>query len=230
VLALFDERYEKLIADHPDAKKEMDLVRACIVQIGQLVQNSNQGELQWRRVKATSGQSGSREAHPLHVPGWMGAVYRLISHVCGDILVQGNEGQASTELQGIGTASRTKQAPKERVRNSVDECCTKKQKWPPPTYQNSRSVATNNFFALLKDLLMGNADPSSEGNSTETPETNDSLEKVGHPRHINSGGQLSLQRELKIFVTGEIFRKPCDRNPDHNQKYGELQRHLKIHS
>jgi hypothetical protein len=26
VLALFDERYEKLIADHPDGKKEMDLV------------------------------------------------------------------------------------------------------------------------------------------------------------------------------------------------------------
>jgi hypothetical protein len=27
VLAPFEERYEKLIADHPDAKKEMDLVK-----------------------------------------------------------------------------------------------------------------------------------------------------------------------------------------------------------
>jgi hypothetical protein len=37
---LFHERYEKLIADHPDAKKEMDQVRASIVQAGQLVQKS----------------------------------------------------------------------------------------------------------------------------------------------------------------------------------------------
>jgi hypothetical protein len=40
VLASFDKRYEKLIADHPDAKKEMDLVRVSIVRTGQLVQNS----------------------------------------------------------------------------------------------------------------------------------------------------------------------------------------------
>jgi hypothetical protein len=40
VLFSVDERYEKLIADHPDAKKEMYLVGASILQIGQLVQNS----------------------------------------------------------------------------------------------------------------------------------------------------------------------------------------------
>jgi hypothetical protein len=40
VLASFDEGYEKLIADHLDAKKDVDLVRASILQRGQLVQNS----------------------------------------------------------------------------------------------------------------------------------------------------------------------------------------------
>jgi hypothetical protein len=40
ILASFNERYEKLIANHPDTKKEMDPVQAPIVQIGQLVQNS----------------------------------------------------------------------------------------------------------------------------------------------------------------------------------------------
>jgi hypothetical protein len=39
VLPSFDERYEKLIENHPDAKKEMDLARACVVQVVQLVQN-----------------------------------------------------------------------------------------------------------------------------------------------------------------------------------------------
>jgi hypothetical protein len=40
VLTSFHERYEKLRVDHPDAKKEMDLVRASVVQREQLVQNS----------------------------------------------------------------------------------------------------------------------------------------------------------------------------------------------
>jgi hypothetical protein len=35
-----DERYEKLIADHPHAKKEIDLVQVSIVTTGQLAQNS----------------------------------------------------------------------------------------------------------------------------------------------------------------------------------------------
>jgi hypothetical protein len=33
MLASLDKTYERLIADHPDAKKEMDLVRASVVQI-----------------------------------------------------------------------------------------------------------------------------------------------------------------------------------------------------
>jgi hypothetical protein len=39
MLALFDERDEKLIVDHPDAKKERDLMQASIVQMGQIFQN-----------------------------------------------------------------------------------------------------------------------------------------------------------------------------------------------
>lgn len=40
VLASVDEGCENLIADRPVGKKEMDLLRASIVQLGQLVQNS----------------------------------------------------------------------------------------------------------------------------------------------------------------------------------------------
>jgi hypothetical protein len=53
MLSSFHERYEKLIVDHPDAKKEMDLVRASTVKIGQLVQNSpkvNGNGAKWKRL------------------------------------------------------------------------------------------------------------------------------------------------------------------------------------
>jgi hypothetical protein len=36
-------------------------------------------------VETISGQSWSRQAHPLLVPGWTGDIYRLISHVRSNI-------------------------------------------------------------------------------------------------------------------------------------------------
>jgi hypothetical protein len=111
MLALFDERFEKLIMNNPDAKKEMDLVQASIVQIGQLVQNSpkvNGNGAKWKQL--------ADRAHPMQVSRWTVTVYQLISHICCNI--QGNEGQPSTKQQGIRTGrcftSRTKQTLKER--------------------------------------------------------------------------------------------------------------------
>jgi hypothetical protein len=66
----------------------------------------------------------------------------------------------------------------ERETNSGYERCIKKQKRPPPTYQNPRSAATNNFFAPLRDLPVENAETSSEGNSTKTPGANESTPPV----------------------------------------------------
>jgi hypothetical protein len=68
-----------------------------------------------------------------------------------------------------------------RDRNSEDKCFTEKQETPPPTYQHPWPEATNNFFAPLRDLHMENAEPGRKGNSTKTPETNETLVKVGHP-------------------------------------------------
>jgi hypothetical protein len=42
VLASFRERYEKVKADHSNAMKEMDLLRASVVQMGHLVRYSSQ--------------------------------------------------------------------------------------------------------------------------------------------------------------------------------------------
>jgi hypothetical protein len=92
---------------------------------------------------------------------------------------------------------------------SEDVCCTKKKKRPPPAHPNARPVATNNFFAPLRDLPMENADTGSEGNSTERPGTNGSPGKGRtSPVVLTSEANLiSLQRELKSVVSGEfLFR------------------------
>jgi hypothetical protein len=53
VIASSDKRYEKLIAGSPDAKNEMDLMRAFVVKIGQFVQNShkmNENGAKWKQL------------------------------------------------------------------------------------------------------------------------------------------------------------------------------------
>jgi hypothetical protein len=64
-------------------------------------------------------------------------------------------------------------------RNFEDECCTKNNNRPPPTYQNPRPVATNNFFVPLRDLPMENKEMGNKGNSTKTLGTNEKA-KVHH--------------------------------------------------
>jgi hypothetical protein len=53
VLTSFGERWEKLIADHPDAKEEMDLLRVSVVWIEKLLQNSpkvNGNGAKWKQL------------------------------------------------------------------------------------------------------------------------------------------------------------------------------------
>jgi hypothetical protein len=75
VLALFDERDEKSIADHPDAKKQQDLVQAFIVQVGQLVQNSPKGNGNGAMCKQLADSSSSSSS-------WMDKPYLLAYFTC----------------------------------------------------------------------------------------------------------------------------------------------------
>jgi hypothetical protein len=48
-------RYEKLTADHPNAKKKKNLLRASIVQIWQVVQNLanvNENGAKWKQLES----------------------------------------------------------------------------------------------------------------------------------------------------------------------------------
>jgi hypothetical protein len=68
-------------------------------------------------------------------------------------------------------------------------------------------VATNNFFAPLRDFSMKNAKTGKEGNSIKTPGTNESLGK-GRPSPIiltSEANLNSLQREIKRVVSREMY-------------------------
>jgi hypothetical protein len=73
---------------------------------------------------------------------------------------------------------------------------------------------------------MANAETGSEGNSTNTPETNESPGKGRPPSMVLTSETdiISLQKELKSVVSGEFFRNKTD----HDYKYGGLQRRTKI--
>jgi hypothetical protein len=92
--------------------------------------------------------------------------------------------QPSSKETGEEDAAQAEQN-KRRKRDKISEheYCTRKQKRPPPTYKNPRSVATNDFFAPLRDLPMENAERGSERNSTKTPGINVS---TGKGRHLPS--------------------------------------------
>jgi hypothetical protein len=96
---------------------------------------------------------------------------------------------------------------KERLKNFEDECCTKKQKRPHPTYQNPWLVAMNNSFEPLRDLHMANVEPGSEGNSNEIPGTNESTGKGRPPPTVltSEANLMSIQRQLKGVVSSEFF-------------------------
>jgi hypothetical protein len=71
-------------------------------------------------------------------------------------------------------------------------------------------VATNNFFAALRDLPMANVDTCGEGNSTKTPGTNESTGEGLPPPSVllltSEVNLISLQRELRNAVSVESFR------------------------
>jgi hypothetical protein len=83
MLVSFIQRYEKLIADHPDAETKMDLMRAFVVQIGQLVQNSSRmngivpgGNNKRTELKPKGIPSASFWMDRRYIPAYFTATYK----------------------------------------------------------------------------------------------------------------------------------------------------------
>jgi hypothetical protein len=168
-LTSFDERYGKVIADCLDVKKEVDLVQASIVQIGQLVQNLpkvNGNGAKWKQL--VDRAEADRHTFCKFLNGQM--LYTSLFHTYAGAY---REMRDSLGLGQEDASQAEQNKHQKKDRNSEAECCTRKQKRPPPTYQNPWLMATNNFFAPLRDLPVLDSETSSEGNSTRTPETND---------------------------------------------------------
>jgi hypothetical protein len=169
VLASFDEGYEKLIGDHQDTKKEMDLVRGSTVQIGQLVQNSlkvNGNGVEWKQV----ADRADADRHTLckFLDGQ--ALFTGCFHIYAATYKEMKDSlQPSSMKSGQEDAS---QADKGRKRDRTLKMSAARTE-EAISNLNLRAVTTNNFFAPLRDLPMENGETSSDGNSTKTPETTD---------------------------------------------------------
>jgi hypothetical protein len=71
---------KKLTANNPDAKKEMDLVRASVVQIGQLILNSpkvNGNDAKCKQIVDRAEQTGTSSAS-----SWLDRHYLLDYFAC----------------------------------------------------------------------------------------------------------------------------------------------------
>jgi hypothetical protein len=110
------------------------------------------------------------------------------------------------EQDDVSQAGQNKR--RKRDRNSEDEFCTKKQKRPPPTYQNPLPLATNKFFVPIRDLPIKNVETGCEGNANATPGSNACPGESKPPVVLTSQVSLIiLERELKSVVSGEfLFR------------------------
>jgi hypothetical protein len=106
--------------------------------------------------------------------------------------MQGNED--SLQLGQVDASQAEENKHQKKDKNSEAQSCTKKQKRPPPTYQNLRPMATNNFFAPLRDLPVEDAETGGEGNSTRTPGTNESTGEGRSPLILTSDANLIILR------------------------------------
>jgi hypothetical protein len=190
VLASFNGKYEKIIADHPDVK-DIDLVRASMAKIGSL------------RVNGNGAKSKQRtELKPTGTP------YKFMTVQVQRKEMRDSLQQCNKECGQEDTSQVEQNKHRKRDKTSEDECCPEKQKRAPPAYNNPRPVTTNNFLAPLRALSMQNAETGSGGNCTKTSGTNESPgEGRPCPSVLTSEVNLiSLLRELKRAITGEFFR------------------------
>jgi hypothetical protein len=91
-----------------------------------------------------------------------------------------------------------------------------------PVYQNSRPVASRNFFAPLRSISMKGAEPTSEGSSS-VHHAKKSLDK-GRPSPIILTAEvniISLQKQLKGVVNGEFLSRNTATGTGSQKKMGD---------
>jgi hypothetical protein len=172
VLLSFRERYGKLIAGHPEAKKEMDLVRASVVQISKLVQNTTKVTgtgAKWKQL--TYRAEADRHTLCKFLDGE--ALFSCLVH-----MYTTTHKETRTAFNRAAWNPDRKVFRKQNTTNAARETKTLERR---AEARNGRghlkltiTQSTNNFLAPIRDLLMESEETGSEGNSTKTPGTNDS--------------------------------------------------------
>jgi hypothetical protein len=202
VLAFFDKQYEILIANNPEATGEINLIRTGLIKIGQLVQNSPQPNVNGTTWKRLVGKAESEKIV-------------LCKHLDGKALFTGmlrlyaaTHGEMEDSLLPECTQGKYEAAPhsKRRKPNSYSdhgssiskrEATEECRPLPKP-----RPMVIKNFFAPRRAVPMEGVEMCGE-----TPSSDNSLDK-GRPPPIvltSEVNLLSLQKDLKAVVTGELF-------------------------
>jgi hypothetical protein len=116
----------KVNSDHPYAKKEVDLVRTSIVQIGQLLQDSlkvNDNGVKWKQLTDRAEADRNTLCKLLDGQALFTGLFRMYAATYKE---RRDSLQPSSMESGQEVASQAEQNKRrKRGRNSEDKCCTK---------------------------------------------------------------------------------------------------------
>jgi hypothetical protein len=203
LFASFDNQHETLIAYNPDATEEINLVWTELVKIGQLIQTSpqNGNGVTWKRLvdKAENEKNFlCKHMYEKDLFTGMMRLYGVIHRELKDSLLpecaKGSEGD-------VPHSKRRKRNSDCDDGSSTSETDATDKSRALPFYQQARPVATKNFSASLRAVCMEGTEESDEGQYSAN------IDK-GRPPPIfltSEANILSLQKDLKTVVTGELF-------------------------
>jgi hypothetical protein len=178
VLASFDKQYETLIANNPDATKEINLIRTRLIKIGQLIQTSPQqtgNGATWKRLVDKAENEKSVLCKHVDGKALLTGMLRLYTathrEMEDSLLPECAQGKEEATPHSI----RRKRNSDSDEGSSISKGEATEKCRPLPVYERPRPVVTKNVFAPLRAVPMEGAEVCDE-----TPSLDNNLEK-GRP-------------------------------------------------
>jgi hypothetical protein len=204
-----------LIADHPDAKEEIELVHTALVTIGQLVQTSphvNGNGSVWKQLADRVEAERGVPCKHLDGKALFTAILRLYAAThkeMKDSLLNITEGDPIERHEEFCEQERRKRIPSDEHVKKSKKTATTAPAPKDPRIRSQGELPTKNFFAPLKSTEIEVERPGME-ESTQKPDgepQQESSSKSGRPPPIvltSTTNLIQLQRQIKRFVTGSF--------------------------
>jgi hypothetical protein len=169
VLASFASQEEELLAAHPDAKEEIELVHTALVPIGQLVQASprvNGNGVVWKQLADRAEAERGVLCRHLDGKALFTAILRLyaLTHrEMEDSLLNTTEGDPAQGNEEFREQKRGKLIPSEEKTQKSKKTATAASAPRDPRIRSQGQLPTRNFFAALRATEMEVERPVVEG-------------------------------------------------------------------